>query len=132
MVAPGRPRHEDMYDTRHLICCHGMSLSVAARRYESSARFGFFAVWLLCLAPPAFADCNDLAGNQILNCGFEEGDPPVDWTAVYGQEFQRQSPGLEGFSAASLVPESTAPFGFWGILLRSECFPLTEDTIFCR
>ena len=88
------------------------------------------ALCALLFVPAAFADCSDFAGNQVLNCSFEEGDPPVDWTAVYGHEFQQQTPGLQGLSSASLVSEPTPPFGYWAIVMRSECFPLTEDAIY--
>lgn len=113
-----------------MLCCESMRDSVAALSHSSIARFGLLFLWMLWSASATLADCTDFAGNQILNCSFEDGDPPVDWTAIYGQDFQRQTPGLEGLSAASLAPESMPPFGFWGVLLRSDCFPVSEDTIY--
>ena len=92
--------------------------------------FGLAAISSCLAMPAAFADCTDFAGNQVHNCSFEEGDPPFHWIAVYGQRFQQQTPGLEGLSSASLVSEPTPPFGYWAIRMRSECFPLTEDTVY--
>lgn len=114
-----------------LICCQDMrfSWSIIFAKHGPLAVCTALLVSVLSVSA-AFADCTDFAGNQVLNCSFEAGDPPVDWAAVYGQEFQQETPGLEGLTSASLVPESTPPFGYWAIVMRSECFPLTEDAIY--
>lgn len=73
----------------------------------------------------AVTGCDTVEGNVLLNCGFEFGDPPGQWTLLVGQSFQRDT-GLVyvGTASARVTVVDTGNFEYMD--LESACTPVAS------
>ncbi len=83
---------------------------------------GSLAIALVASPDSAQAQCQSLLGNQIVNCGFETGDPPATWEVLNGEEFQRVAGGSSGSYSGRILPEFGVIPEVRTAILQSNCF----------